>query len=70
MVQILPVRLTEWSMTPTTADEHNKLELEEVRRKYFEAGEEIKALIEKRIVRDKALFYLQFNSSMVNFAVI
>jgi len=50
-------------MTPTVADEHNKEELDDVRQKYFEASEEIKVLLRKRIVSDLSGLSFGFSSN-------
>ena len=50
MIQVLPSRIHEWSLTPSVAEQRNRAELEEVRKKQYICRKEIEELEAKRRV--------------------
>jgi len=57
LVQVLPQRIQEWNMTQSVADEHNRKQLEKIRRQQMEARNKLKQLDLKHQVKMKYLKY-------------
>lgn len=59
LYRILPGRIQEWNLTPCTAEEHNKVDLEEIRRKQLETRTTLTELETKRSELDHHVQFVQ-----------